>query len=222
MNKITKFAYLDFYSMKPFKSSLYMLILVIMIVGIAMKSVSMLSALFMMGLMIMMSFPFSLGEKNGLDTLYMTLPIRRKTIVIGRYFFALIIGIIGILFVLLLSVLLSTFFITDLNAFETYFMICVLFAAFSLIVSFQYPIFFKLGYSKGKILSKTPLFILFLVIMIWSSVGESLVPQSSLNTIWRFISARAYLMYGLPIGVGFLSLALSCVLSYRLYQNREL
>lgn len=222
MNKIVNFAYLDFNTVKPYKSSMYMLISVIMIMGIAFKSVSMLSSLFMMGLMFMMSFPFSVGEKNGMDILYMTLPIRRKSVVIGRYTFVLITEIVGTLLVLLLSVLLSALFTTDLNTVEMYFLLCILFAAFSVIISLQYPIYFKFGYTKGKILSNVPLFIFAFVIIIWSSVGENLVPQSRLDAIWGFISNSAYLMYGLPIGIGFLFLISSCWLSCWLYENKDL
>jgi len=169
-----------------------------------------------------MSYPFSVGEKNGMDTLYATLPLKRRNVVMGRYVFVLCLEIIGMIFVLLLSVLLATVFRTDVNIMETLFSLCVLSAVFSLIVSLQYPIYFKLGYAKAKIYAYIPLLIIFLLIMLVAAAAGRLAATSNLDTIWAVISASPYLMYGLPIGIGLLLLVLSCALSCKLYEKRDI
>jgi hypothetical protein len=39
------------------------------------------------------TYPFAVGEKNGIDSLYIFLGINRETVVIGRYLYALVIDL---------------------------------------------------------------------------------------------------------------------------------
>lgn len=223
MNRIAHFVYLDFYTINPYKKTLYLLILVGLVMGVVIESVSTLPAIIMMGLLVVMSTPFSIGEKNGLDTLYATLPLTRKSVVTGRYAFAFCMEMVGAIFVLLISVALSVIFTIDLNVTEILSSLCLLLAVFSLVISLQYPLYFKLGYTKAQPFTYILFTISILAITVWSSgIAENFAPLSGLNTLREGLSANPYLMYGLSVGIGFLFLALSCWLSCRLYQKRDI
>ncbi|MCE5207366.1 MAG: ABC-2 transporter permease [Chloroflexi bacterium] len=222
MNRIAHFIHLDFYTINPYKKALYLLILVGLVMGIIIESISALPAIIMMGLLVVMSYPFSIGEKNGMDTLYATLPIKRKSVVTGRYAFVFCMEIIAAIFALLLSAALSVIFTIDLNVTETLVSLCFLTAVFSLVVSLQYPLYFKFGYTKGQPFAYLFLSLGILAIAVWSGISENLASLTSLNNLWEGISANPYLMFGLPVGIGFLFLALSCALSCRLYEKRDI
>lgn len=222
MNRIAHFVYLDYCTIKPYKQSFYILVFVALVMGIVIKSISSLPGIIMMGLLLTMSFPFSVVEKNGMDTLYATLPIKRKNVVTGRYVFVLCVEIFGVVFALLLSAALSAIFSVGLNITETLFSLCLLSAAFSLVVSLQYPIYFKLGYTKAQVFAYIPLLITFLFVAIGPTLLENLAPLSAVDILWKGILASPYLMYALPVAAGLLVLALSCALSRRLYANRDI
>ena len=41
------------------------------------------------------SYPFAVGEKNGIDQLYFTLPMSKRNIVLGRYAFVIALDILS-------------------------------------------------------------------------------------------------------------------------------
>jgi len=223
MNRIAHFIYLDFYTINAYKRSLYLLILIGLVMGVIIGSVSSLPAIIMMGILVVVSTPFSVGEKNRLDTLYATLPLTRKSVVIGRYAFTFSMEVVGAIFGLLLSVALSVIFTIDLNVTEILSSLCIVLAVFSLVISLQYPLYFKLGYTKAQPFTYILFIIGILATIVWSpGISENFALLSGLNTLWEGFSANPYLMYGLSVGIGFLFLALSCVLSCRLYQKRDI
>jgi ABC-2 type transport system permease protein len=222
MNKTASFVRLDFCTLKPYIRSIYLLIAIGLIIGISSQSLSTLSAIIMMGLMIQMSYPFSIGEKNGMDTLYATLSLRRRNVVVGRYAFAFLTEFVAVIFIVLLSLLFSNMFSMNSSLSEILFPLCLLSFLFSLMVAVQYPIFFKLGYTKAKSFTYVPLLLIFMFIGLWPTIADKFTISVDWAAVWEVVSANPPLMYGLPVGIGFLFLALSCAFSCRLYGKRDI
>lgn len=111
---------------------------------------------------------FTVQEKNELERLYASLSLDLKSIIAGRYVFVFV----SYLFALILSMILGTGILLlqgNPVAFQDIpIAICVSLLVFSLIVGVQMPIYFRLGYSKGKAWSLLP-FVLVMVIMILPS-----------------------------------------------------
>lgn len=223
MNTIFRFVCLDFRTIKPFRKSIYILILTPIVIGIALKSTSVLAGIFMMEFTIIMSYPFSIGEKNGLDVFYATLPLRRRSVVIGRYAFALIMEIVGVISVFLISILMSIIF-KDINTDiqEILFSLCVLFVIFAAVISLQYPLFFKLGYNRARIAAYIPLLAIFLLVMFVVNIQGKSASSSNPNTFGTALSAKPYLIGALLVGTGVLLFALSCALACAWYEKREI
>ena len=159
MNEILSFAKLDYITIKCYLTfkNLVMFLLIFTFMGYFTGEVAAPIGMMMMYSTIYASYPFAVGDTNGIDTLYATLPITRKNIVIGRYVFALclnvIVGIIGFVISGFLMVLLGKGY----NWKETAIVLLFCFAAFSILEFVQLPIYFKLGYAKAKFLVYLPL-----------------------------------------------------------------
>ena len=113
---------------------------------------------FMLGLMFT-SYPFAVGEKTNMDALYVILSIGRKTVVLGRYVFALFLNICAIVFsfIFALAGFLAARAVNFGNRIDEVFWMVLLFAMlFAVIEVIQLPFFFKFGYTKARFLSVLP------------------------------------------------------------------
>lgn len=221
MNKTMSFVRLDFYALKPYKRSLLILILIGLGMGAALRSLAVLSSIFMVGQVLVMAYPFAIGEKNGTDTLYATLSLRRGSVVKGRYTFVVLIELIGILVILLASAVFSAFFSVDMAMQELLASVCLLSFIASLTVAFQYPLYFKLGYAKAKAFTYIPLMLISAAIGVLPSLAEEM-PNVDIDALLNFASGHPLLLYAAPVLSGWALLAVSCAISYRVYGKRDL
>jgi hypothetical protein len=151
-----KFVKLDLMTIKPFlvnKSGFVMLILFLFLTTFSAGAGSLFAYMIFM-------YPFALGEKNNLNALYVTLGVPRKTVVLGRFAFVLLLnaagGVISVIFSYLISIIRGREFAVA----EVFLLSAVLFFVFLLLECFQMPFFFKLPYSKSKFISVVPLIII--------------------------------------------------------------
>lgn len=99
MNKIKKFIVLDFMSIKPYLTLKNMMIFIFLVIILTFSSKSPTSPV--MGVLwftvMFASYPFAVGEQNGIDALYTILGLDRKIVVQGRYGFLLMMNVAAIL-----------------------------------------------------------------------------------------------------------------------------
>lgn len=220
MNKTLAFTGLDFNLIKPYSKSTGLLLVLGIGMGVFFKSPTTLSSYFMMALMLIMSYPFAVGEKNGLDTLYGTLSLSKMNVVKGRYLFAVALEVIFAALSLLCSWILATVLKTEFILPEMLAALSFLSLAFSLIVALQYPIYFKMGYTKGKILALIPFFAVFLIGLQIPTLAKMLNWDFSLETILTGLMENPFIVYVAPISLGLILLALSCLISCKIYAKR--
>ena len=221
MNRTMSFVRLDFYALKPYKRSLLLLILIGLGMGAALRSLAVLSSIFMVGQVLVMAYPFAIGEKNSTDTLYATLSLRRTSVVKGRYAFVVLVELIGILVILLAAAVYSMLFVVDMMMQELLASICLLSFIASLTVAFQYPLYFKLGYTKAKIFTYIPLMLISVAIGVLPSLATEM-PNIDLNALLELASRNPLLLYAAPVLLGWALLAVSCAVSCRVYGKRDL
>lgn len=222
MNKILPFIRLDLYTLKPYRKSLLLIIAIAVVMTIVLKSLTLFCLYLMMFLILMMIYPFSIGETNRLDTLYATLSLRRRNIVVGRYVFALCMEIVVALVTLIFTLILSAVTGIEFIASDIFLYFCLASFAFSFIVSFQFPIYFKFGYNKAKFIALIPLYlVVFLVTILPNLIKDSSIGFSFDSFILLFAS-HTIPAYGLTIIAGLLLLAASCGLSCRIYEKRDI
>lgn len=222
MRKTLSFVGMELRSIKPHRTSIFILFVLALGMGFFFKSTDTLSSYLIMVLILLMSYPFSISEKNGLDTLYATLSINRKTVVKGRYSFALAAEVVCIALAILFSWIMSLFIEIKFDIAGALFSISLLSSVFSLLVAIQFPVYFKYGYSKAKILALIPLFIVFIGIIQLPLITKLFDIDFSWSSISFAVSDISVFMYVVPVVVGLALLWLSCMLSSRLYAKRDI
>lgn len=225
MNRVPMFVKLDFYTIKPYTKSFLILIGLAIVMSIMFSSVEMVSMYMMMSLILTMSYPFSIGDKYKMDMLYSTLSLDRRNVVVGRYAFAVCMEAICFILIPLLSCVMSFFIKVDFDISQVLLIVCVSSFVYALITALQYPIYFKMGYDKAKLVAFLPMGLIFIGITFLPKIfPEDGVSAETVNSLFMglYESASRPLLYALPVLAGFLLLAVSCFISCRVYKARDL
>jgi hypothetical protein len=226
MKKALSIAKLDYLTIAPYLTArmlvvfgiitLFMLFLdgnILIIFGLA----AMLASLFS-------GYPFAIGEKSNMDALYVTLGADRKTVVLGRYLFALsmfALAVIAAIFIEAADSLIVAGAASEETVYEgsgaVILVVAVLMILFELC---QLPIYFKFAYSKSK----------FVALISFGFVGAIMgafmtaTNSNSYETILK--SANGF--FANPVLFGLILLAvlgiaviISYSLSVRFYKKRE-
>jgi len=207
MGKLKAFVKLDLITVKPFFTMknimIYVAILVFM--GFMLRNFTSASGIGMMLVTQNISYPFALGEKHNIDALYVTLGADRKTVVKGRYLFALLLNVCGMAFLAVFNLAAMAFTGSMANGGSILAEMGAILAVgtiFMLVQSTQIPIFFKLGYTKAKTFSIVPFFLLmaFISFFIVSAQGGGVpgaadaIIESIVNNIWAIVAAIAAIL----------------------------
>ena len=207
---------LDLISIKPyitFKNFALMTFIAILYMYIMGSPVITISIAMLFGI-IFSSYPFLLGENAGIDGLYRIYGISSKEVVIARYINACIIfvlvSIFGFFYYLILAL------IKNLPiGFDILEMIAINFVIFIIMVSFQYPLYFKYGYTKAKTYALLPIFIIGGLGMVLGLFKENL------KGVYQFIfSHKEVMMVVFGIFVLFIIL-ISINLAINFYKKRD-
>jgi hypothetical protein len=221
MNKVLNFVRLDFITVKPYFTLKNLIIFSVMplvfIIGYGSGTTAM--TMFMVIAVLYVSYPFAVGEKNGIDALYPTLSIKRGTVVLGRYLFALFFDLFAGVLAYIYSFVALTILRKGFNALEGLTVTIVLFIVFSIIQAIQLPLYFKLGYSKAKLMSYLPFMVFPLVVLIANNfLGNIFASQITAFLEWMAMNTFAVILFIIVIWLGIM------VVSYRtslLFYNKR-
>lgn len=160
------------------------------------------------------SNPFLLGENSGIDALYKIFSINSKKVVIGRYILA------GLIFIVASLLGFSIYAIVSLiknmpMGIDMLMFIGSNFVLYAIIISVQYPIFFKSGYTKAKTFKFLPIFIIAIIGMALGYFIKDFGPI--LNFV---LENQRMLIIGLCILI-VLMLTISITLSIKFYKKRD-
>lgn len=221
MDKVISFVKLDLRLIKPYAKSILILFGLGIIMGIGSKSGESMSAYFMTLLILVMSYPFAVMEKNNLNLLYGTLTMNKKTVVFGRYFFVILLAVLGAALSFVCSSIITMVFGKQFIWADNIFMLCLSVAVFLVVISFQYPLYFKYGYTKAKMASYIPLFIIFIVILFIPLLSDLLGHSISLTGIFANLIAYPVISCISMLLIGFLAVVFSCFISYKIYGKQD-
>jgi len=223
MNKTLSFVKLDYMTIKTYLSwkTVLLFLVVFAFMGYGTGEVSALIGVAMMYSTIFACYPFAIGDKNGIDTLYATLPITKKTVVTGRYAFSLLLNGFMAAASFGVSAILMPAFGKTFHLKTTLLTVLLCFALFSILEAVQLPLYFKLGYARAKFLAYLPLAVFPAAVLGASSllgkgrmlpIIESILTWSQNNIIFTAVFA---------VVIWASAMLLSGVLSFRFYQKRE-
>lgn len=207
---------LDFISIKPY----FTLKNLIIFSGIAIfymfitKSPNILLTMSLFFAMIFSSYPFLVGDNSGIDGIYRLFSINSKDVVFARYIVALInylfSCILGLIYYLIAAKIRS--YPIDMDILINF---GVNFVVFALIISLQYPIYFKYGYTKAKTWVILPIFI---IGILGGAVGFLV---KDIDEIMNFAYRNKELIIILSIILVILIIIISIKLSIKFYKKRD-
>ena len=219
---ILKVAVLDYKTIKPYLTlkNLFIVLGVTFFLAFVNKNTLIPLSIVSVFVTIYLSYPFAVGEQNGIDPLYRILGLTRKEVVLGRYLWAFSMNLIGILFGLLLSFLLSLLLSLPFEFKEAVAMLLGLFLIFSLMQAFQFLLFFKLGYMNAKTVSYLPFMFLGGVFVVLSGFLDQ-VPLTFLMNVETFFRESFGLVLLLAVLVWGVFQSLSVLFSLQGYEKRS-
>lgn len=156
MNNILKAAKLDHALIKPYIKVICFTLLLPIAYAAVNRSLLTGVSFAMCFIAMTTGYTFSVMEKNGMDRLYGILPVRKSDMVLGRYFFILVLGALA----LVVSLITHPLVLRAIG--ETVGLLDILNAAmiglllFALYTAFQIPGYYKYGSIKGRVFMYIP------------------------------------------------------------------
>jgi hypothetical protein len=165
--RVTK---LDFFTMKSQLAMYLMLAVIVLLFAFMNSSFIVLSITCSWFVALMSSNIFAIQEKNNLNRLYESLSVNLKDVVLGRYTFVFLNYILSFFMIIVLYFGFALFQNKGMSLQEVLLGFSLSFLIFSVIVGLQMPIFFRMGYTKGKIWSLVPFIAVMALVVIPSFV----------------------------------------------------
>lgn len=222
MNKVLKFVRLDFITVKPYFTVKNLIIFSVLpfVFTFVSGTGAMTIGMFMILATLYTSYPFAVGVQNGIDALYPTLSIKRGTVVLGRYLFALTFDVCAGIFAYAYSLVILIIMGKNFETMESLVVTLVLFVLFSILQAIQLPIYFKQGYAKGKLLANMPFFGFFtFIVALRNFLGSNLLSRTT--TFFDWIAANPLIAVVLGIAVWLGIMTISCRASLAFYNKRD-
>lgn len=166
---------------------------------------------------LIVAYPFAVEDKNDLGTLHAVLPVRRGTLVLARYATALLGYLAATAVATVLALVWASQASTPVVAAELWLVAGASFALFALLVSLQVPVYYALGYARGRIVGYVP------IMLVSAGVGASgVIGSETMETVDRWLTGASGSVAALAFVAGVLLLAVSAVVSWRLDRRRAL
>jgi ABC-type transport system involved in multi-copper enzyme maturation permease subunit len=198
-----------------------LLALVFSFIGFGTGSTATSIGLLLMYGLIYTTYPFAVGDKNGIDTLYATLPIKKSDVVLGRYLFAVAWNFFIALIAIAVSLVLVTVTSMQMSNIEIVASVFAMFFVFTFIGAIQLPIYFKFGYAKAKFLAYLPLAGFPAAVAVVTALPGEEKAIAWFTEMFLWVEANVYLAIAVAIVFWALIMVVSCGISYLCYRNRE-
>ncbi len=209
---------LDYYILMTFSPWLLLLVFVIAaLIGIISSDPQFIIGIVLMTSAFFMTSLFAVAEKNNLNTLYGTLPVTKPDIVAGRYLFSLLVGLVNAVLATFAAVFISRVFTLETTNLTLAAWLCGSFFLYCLLLSMQFPLYFRYDFTRISAVANTPLVVLFIAVALILRKSPELLGQTA-----RFFVDHTYAMWLAGIPGGIFLLGVSMLLAIVLYLGREL
>ena len=221
MNKTIAFIKLDY---QMIKSNLYSNILVLLVMFFLIGYFFSQPYIFIGCLMLYSSFytsyPCILGNKNEIKILYATLPLKKSSIVMGRYIFVLLLNIIMGMITFVAALILKSFLDKSFSWEKILFVVMICFAIVTILKAIQLPIYFKFTYKMAeKLVNLLYLPIFYLVSYIIVFFNQ--VKKGKYKSVILWVQENKMIIIIFVVLLWLLFMFFSGFLSYKYYKKRE-
>lgn len=214
MSNSLKMARLDYFTFKSQIAAYATLVLMIIMFSVMGSSFVTLSITVSWFTALLSTNIFAIQEKNELERLYASLSFSLKNIISGRYIFMFANYILAMIVSIFIGMVVSFLQNRNVDYADIILSICISLFAFIMITGIQIPIFFKSGYTKGRVWCMIP-FVLVMAICIlpffidvFSSIVAGLIKHQMVLEMVSII-------------ISFVILLVSYHLSVMCYQKRR-
>lgn len=212
---IATFARFDLLSWFPRKQTLLTLLFVVVIgVLLPVPGMAILAAAIVTSLMV--STPFLGDEKGRLDTLYGLLPIARSTVVTGRAISIVAYGLAAAVLATAVTLVMAAARGQQVAAELLLVALAVAAAIVGLSMALQLPVLFRIGYSRGRLVSYAPA----LVVAGAAWIAQATGMLAPLQTAAAGIPVPVIIVGGILLGI--LGIVIATAIAARLYRDRAL
>ena len=156
MSNIWRFVKLDFSLARPYvKTICFTIALPVVFAAINRSLMTGISFAMCFTAMISRSM-FAITEKNDMERLYGILPVRKSELVVGRYVFIIIMGLLALIFSLITHPVILSSLGETVSAFDIACAAAMGILLFALYTVFQLPGYYKYGSIKGRVFMYIP------------------------------------------------------------------
>jgi len=219
MHRTFSAAKLDFYAGKSMLRVVVVLVLIAVTVGMAVHGPDYAMMLVMVFGVTSGGSVFSVHEKSHSDKLYGILPLKKSEMIMGRYLYALAIGVAYIILAAILGFIIARVTGTSVSALNYWATLAVGFTYFGFATGVAFPLYFKFSFAKAYVFTMIPMYLLAVLFLI---VTRKTNFVSNLGQIARFFTAHLYLAPLCGLVGGLLLLAISALISNALYTGHEI
>ncbi|MGI6140716.1 MAG: ABC-2 transporter permease [Caldicoprobacterales bacterium] len=161
-------------------------------------------------------------DKAGADIIMNSLPLSRREIVISKYLSVIAYGLLAVLGYMAFSLVINLIPISVKISPITPENMALAFTGIMVMNSIYYPVYFKAGYVKSRIISFILYFVFFFGLMALFGVMNINGTGAMLNTVTGLLSGMNKVQFFLILTGGTLIFTLgSCILSIKFYNGRE-
>lgn len=203
MNNIIKAAGLDLALVKPYMKSMGLPLLMSVIFAAANRSIGVGISYAMAFISITESYTFTISEKYGMERLYGILPVSKKQLVLGRYLYTFMVGLVTLIISLIIQSAVLFAMSVSVSPEDIAGAVIGGIVVFSLLTIFQLPGYYAFGYIKGRFFMLIPALCIFLFASFAANTafGEQLIDLIFGNIFVLILLCAAALVMSVCVSV---------------------
>ena len=206
--------YKEFYTLKRYIRSYSVVFVVFLLASISMKSPVYLQSMLAMCLGMLVLTGMSYDKAYGWDRMVQTLPVKRESIVLSKYVTSVLLNVFSLVFSTVVGMIISTFVPMGEDALsQMLFMAATLMSILMLGYAVIFPIIYKFGVERARIVMAAVFIIPVLLIM---NLLED-VSTELLGWIEENVVVSGILFFGLSL----LCYIVSYFISVKIYKSKE-
>jgi len=152
MHNTMKGAYLDFLLVKEYFKTIIYLFIISIVFAVSIRSISagMVTAMTILAMRVV-SLPFESEERTEINKFYDIIPMLRSQRVYGRYFFTILIGILGAVFSVIIQSIVFLSIGINITIIESMVGLGISLCIYLFSITLQIPFFYRYGAIKGRL-----------------------------------------------------------------------
>lgn len=216
MNNIIKAIKLDFLLGKQYIKYLayFILLSAFLVISNKVLMVGILTVMTLIPLKVV-SLVFQCEEKSDLNKLYGFLPIEKSKLVIGRYLYMIVTGLVTLIIALIVQSIILTYMGIKLDSTDYIRSFLLGISLYIFNISIQLPAFYKLGSIRGSLFSYTPL--IFFVLTFYVVGGFKDGGGQTVSIIMENLTLVSVIF----LGVSIIFLLASIIISLSIIRGKE-